>query len=95
MMIRYKIRSEYLEEHLDLLGAVYRELHARRPDGLRWATFREDDGVSFVDVASGAGGGRLSSLTTWAAYRGTLDARCEEPPALTELHEVEAYRPAE
>jgi len=31
---------------------VYDELHERNPDGLRYATFQLDDGVSFVHLRS-------------------------------------------
>ena len=52
-MIRYRVRPDEVGRHLELLGAVYRELESVRPDGFHWATFRLKDGVSFVDVVAG------------------------------------------
>jgi hypothetical protein len=43
------VRAPFREE---LVRAVYAELHQTRPAGLHYATFRLDDGVSFVHVAS-------------------------------------------
>ena len=83
--IAYRVRPERVAEHLALLGAVFDELGSTRPDGVRWDSYRLGDGTSFLDVASLRGGGRLSRLGSWSAYRSTLDERCDEPPVLTEL----------
>ena len=61
---------------------------------MEWTSFQLDDDVSFVDVVTTDAPGRFSRLTTWPAYRGTLDDRCDEPPALVELREVASYRPS-
>jgi hypothetical protein len=62
-----------------------------RPDGVRWDSYRLGDGTSLLDVASLRGGGRLSRLSSWSAYRSTLDARGDEPPVLTELDLLGSY----
>lgn len=93
VMIRWKIKPDQVERELALLRAVYEDMHAVRPEGLRYATFQLDDGVTFVDVAEMAGGpGVLQQVEAFQRYRATLDERCDEPPAVTVLHEVGAYR---
>jgi hypothetical protein len=53
--------------------------------------YRLGGGRRFLDVASLRGGGRLSRLSSWSAHRSTLDARCDEPPVLTELDLLGSY----
>ena len=52
VMVRYTVRPDQAEANEALVREVYDELDRTRPDGLRYATFRLDDGVSFVHVAS-------------------------------------------
>lgn len=92
MMIRYKVKPDQVDRHLELLRAVYEELESARPDGLRWATFQLADGISFIDLAAGGGQGRLSRLEAFQRFRATLDERCDEPPVMTELRAVGSFR---
>jgi hypothetical protein len=94
LTIRYRLRPEFLERHLELLRAVHAELAAAGPRGLRWESFRLDDEVTFLDLVRVDRPGQLSRLTTWPAFRGGLDARCVEPPVITELEPLAAYTPA-
>ena len=52
VVVRYKVKPERVEENERLIGRVYEELAESAPEGLRYATFRLDDGVSFVHIAS-------------------------------------------
>lgn len=91
VMIRYKLRPNQVERNLELLHAVYEELRSNPPEGLRWASFQLDDEVSFVDFVVGHGPpGQLSQFETFRTFRSTLDERCDEPPVMTELHEVDS-----
>jgi hypothetical protein len=90
-MIRYKVKRDQLERELELLRAIYEELEATQPDGLRYATFQLEDEVSFVEFAETDGPGRFSKLKAFRTYRTTLDERCDEPPVVTELHEVSSF----
>jgi hypothetical protein len=91
VMIRYKVKRDQLERELDLLRGVYEELEARRPDGLRYASFQLEDEVSFVEFAETDGPGRFSQLDAFRAYRSELDERCEEPPVVAELDQVGSF----
>jgi hypothetical protein len=51
VVVRYQVRPDAAQENQRLVEAVYAELDERQPDGLRYATFKLADGVSFVHVA--------------------------------------------
>ena len=93
VMIRYKLKREEAERGPEPFRAVFEEIESVRPDDLRYASFRLEDGVSFVSlVETGGGPGPLPKSDVFRRYRAALDARCEEPPAMTELHGVGSYR---
>ena len=50
VMVRYKVKPERAAENEALVRAVYDELQRTAPDGLRYATFALEDGVSFVHL---------------------------------------------
>lgn len=91
VMIRYKVKRDQLERELALLRAVYEELEATQPDGLRYVSFQLEDDVSFVEFAETDAPGRFSKLEAFRTYRTTLDERCDEPPVVSELHQVGSF----
>ena len=50
--MRYKVRPDKVAANVELVRAVYDELHRSTPDSPRYATFQLDDGVSFVHPLS-------------------------------------------
>lgn len=93
LMICYRVKHDRVERNLGLLRAVYEEMESVQPDGLSYATFQLEDGVSFVDLVDTKDGpGPLSRLEAFRRFRSTLDERCDEPPTMTELREVGAFR---
>lgn len=93
VLIRYKLKPAEIQRNLELLHDVYEELETVQPDGLREATFQLDDEVSFVTFVDVPDGPEvLRHLDAFQHYRSTLDERCVEPPSLTVLHEVGAFR---
>jgi hypothetical protein len=50
-VVRYRTTPDRAEENVALIEKVFAELDASRPEGLRYASFRLGDGVSFVHVA--------------------------------------------
>ncbi|MCP3804828.1 hypothetical protein NLX83_36735 [Allokutzneria sp. A3M-2-11 16] len=91
-MFRCKIKPTEVEHNLALLRELYAELGSVRPEGLRYATFQLDDGVTFVAFAELAEGtAALGQLEAFQRYRSTLEERCEEPPVMTTLSEVGSY----
>ncbi|SCK50639.1 hypothetical protein VAR608DRAFT_5079 [Variovorax sp. HW608] len=93
-MIRYRLKADRVAENERLAAAVYDELHRVRPAGLRYATFRLDDGVSFVHLVSYEEDGAnnaLTSLASFKAFAAGVRDRCEDPPVTTELKEIGSY----
>ena len=54
VIVRYRVKPERVAENEELVRGVYAELDAAAPDGLRYGTFRLEDGVSFVHIAEHA-----------------------------------------
>jgi vancomycin resistance protein YoaR len=93
VMVRYKVKPDRAAENEALVRAVYDELHRTTPAGLRYATFRQDDGVSFVHVAqTDEGVNPLSDVAAFARFQDGIGERCDEAPVVTVLHEIGSYR---
>ncbi|MGI5128487.1 hypothetical protein ACQEVB_16870 [Pseudonocardia sp. CA-107938] len=93
VMTRCTIKPGEVERVLELLRAVYEELATVEPDGLRYASFQLDDGVSLVSfVELEHGPQTLQQLPAFQRYRTELAQACVEPPVTAVLQEVGAYR---
>ena len=94
VMVRYKVKPDKAAENRRFIEAVFEELHSKSPDGLRYASFVLDDGVSFVHIASieSDGGNPLAETDAFKAFQAGIRDRCEEGPVATELEEVGAYK---
>ena len=90
-MVRYRVRPDRVDENVDLLRAVHAQVQALCPDGLRYASFRLDDEVTFVELIVGGGDGRLAGLEAFRRYRSTIDERVEAAPELEELNELGSF----
>ena len=95
VVVRYKTKPERADENQGLVERVFAELHASEPAGLRYATLRLADGVSFVHIASvetDDGINPLTKTTAFAEFLKDVADRCDEPPAATDAAVVGAYR---
>jgi hypothetical protein len=80
-------------ENEALVRAVYDELGRVAPDGLHYATFRLDDGVSFVHVAMTDGErSPLPELEAFRRFQEGIDERCDEQPVVTPISEIGSFR---
>jgi hypothetical protein len=94
-MVRYKVKPERVEENEDLVRAVYDEIRRAEPAGLRYATFKLDDGVSFVHLAvteSENGGSPLSKVKAFQEFQKDIEDRTDEGPVVTELDLIGSFR---
>ena len=92
VMVRYKVKPEQVARNEELVRAVYAELRQAEPGGLRYATFKLPDGVTFVHLADTNGAGTpLTGLAAFQAFQAELRDRCDEPPVLSELSEVGSF----
>jgi hypothetical protein len=74
---------------------VFDELNRLDPGGMRYASFRLADGVSFVHVAeTGAADGAnpLERIEAFRAFTRDIGVRCDEPPAPQDATLVGSYR---
>jgi hypothetical protein len=81
-IVRYRTHPEAAEENARLVEAVYTALGELDPGDLRYATYRLDDGVTFVHVARFDGAANpLATLPAFAEFQRDLTQRCVEQPA--------------
>jgi hypothetical protein len=80
-IVRYATTPEAADENARLVRDVYAELAQTRPDGLRYATFRLDDGVTFVHLAVlDAEENPLSSTAAFARFQADIGERRRQLP---------------
>jgi hypothetical protein len=93
VMVRYTVKPEYAEENERLVRAVYEELARTAPPDFHYATFKLDDGVSFVHVAANESGGEtpLRRVKAFREFTRDVGERCAQPPVTSELHEVGSF----
>ncbi|HEY2788990.1 MAG TPA: hypothetical protein VGI72_06000 [Gaiellales bacterium] len=93
VMVRYRIKPDRVDENEALVRGVYAELASLAPPGLRYATLKLPDGVSFVHIAeSDEGQTPLSGLAAFQRFQEGIGERCDEPPVVSDLTPVGAYR---
>jgi quinol monooxygenase YgiN len=96
VMVRYKVKPDRADENERYIKDVFEQLAHARPSGLRYASFKLADGVSFVHIVSydDAGDSRnaLRELPAFQAFTTGIKERCDEPPLVADLSEVGSYR---
>jgi hypothetical protein len=92
-VIRYKTKPELAEKNAELVAAVFAELKAAQPEGLRYLSLRlEDDTfIHFVETAA-EGASSLQSLPAFAAFQNGIRERCAEPPLAKGAAVIGSYR---
>ena len=93
VMVRYKVKTDRAAENEALVRAVYDELARAQPSGLRYATFRLDDGVSFVHLASSEEeSSPLTKVAAFKEFQREIGERCDEKPVVSELREIGSFQ---
>ena len=92
VMVRYRVHPDRVAENEELVRAVYAELASTAPEGLRYATFRLPDGVTFVHVAEHDDDNPLSRVAAFQRFQEGIRERCEVPPEATPLQEIGSFR---
>ena len=94
VVVRYRVKPERVAENERLIERVYAQLDERDPGGLRYATFRLDDGVSFVHVASidsEDGSNPLGAIPAFVEFTRDIAERCDQPPVAQDARLVGSY----
>jgi hypothetical protein len=93
VMVRYKLKPDQVARNEELVRAVYAELDTTDPGGLRYATFKLEDGVSFAHIAETEDGANpLADVKAFMEFQKDIGARCDEPPVVTEMEPIGSYR---
>ena len=93
VMVRYRVKPDRIEENERYIRAVFAALQEDAPDGVRYASFKQDDGASFVHIASiEADQNPLQDLPAFKAFTADIRDRCDEPPVAVELSEIGSYK---
>ena len=92
-LIRYKTKPEAADRNAELVKAVFAELMAAQPEGVRYLTFRLDDD-SFVHIVENADDGPspLLTLKSFGEFQAGIRERCLEPPMRSSAIVVGNYR---
>ena len=91
VVVRYRTRPDAADDNEQLIKAVFAELAAAEPGGIRYLTVRADE-TTFVHVAVfDSDANPLVDLSAFAAFTSGIADRCEEPPAPATGHIVGSY----
>ena len=80
-VIRYRTKPDMADRNAELVAAVFAELKAAQPEGLRYLSLRlEDDTFIHVVETADDGASPLPKLPAFAAFQSGIRERCAEPP---------------
>jgi hypothetical protein len=92
-VVRYRTNPQDADENARLIRDVFAELAAEQPDGLRYASFQLDDGVSFLHVAVlDADHNPLSDSAAFAKFQSGIKDRCADGPTASDATVIGSYR---
>lgn len=83
IIVQYRVKADKAQQNIDYIANVFAALNESKPDGVRYASFQLEDGVSFVHIASietQDGSNPLASLDAFKAFTRDIAERCEQPP---------------
>ena len=81
VVVRYRTRPDAADDNERLIKAVFEELAAARPGGIRYLTVRVDE-TTFVHTAIfDSDENPLEDLPAFQSFTSGIADRCEEPPA--------------
>ena len=93
-VIRYRTKPEMAERNAELVAAVFAELKAAQPEGVRYMSLRLDDDtfIHIVENAADDGASPLPKLAAFAVFQNGIRERCAEPPVPKGATVVGNYR---
>jgi hypothetical protein len=92
-LIRYRTKPDQAAVNEELVRAVYAELHRTRPDGVRYATLKLDDQVTFVHIVqSEHTPSPILAVKAFGEFQSGIQDRCDQPPVQQSFTEVGSYR---
>lgn len=95
VIVRYKVKEDQAQQNIAYIQDVFSTLENSKPEGLRYASFRLEDGVSFVHIASietEDGTNPLAALDEFKTFTKDIASRCEEPSVASAIETIGHYR---
>ena len=95
VIVRYKVKEDQAQQNIDYILDVFSALEKGKPEGIRYASFQLEDGVSFVHIASietEDGSNPLPDFDEFKTFVQDIGSRCVEPPAVSAAETIGAYR---
>jgi hypothetical protein len=96
IVVRYETKPDRADENQRLVEKIFAELAERQPDNFRYASFRLEDGVSFVHVMIETGDGSnsmsLADIPAFAEFQEEIADRCAEQPVAQGAQVVGSHR---
>ncbi|UWU70655.1 hypothetical protein [Bradyrhizobium sp. NC92] len=93
-VIRYRTKADMADKNAELVEAVFAELKAAHPEGVRYLTLRLEDNtfIHIVETTAEDGSSALPKLAAFQAFQSGLRDRCAEPPVRNGAIVVGNYR---
>jgi hypothetical protein len=95
VIVRYKVKEDKAQQNIEYIQEVFRALDKSKPEGLRYASFKLEDGLSFIHIASietEDGANPLVSFDEFKAFTQDIASRCEAPPVASAAETIGNYR---
>jgi hypothetical protein len=96
IIVNYETKSDRADENHRLVKKVFSELAERQPDNFRYASFRLEDGVSFVHVMVETGDGSspmsLADIPSFGEFQKEIADRCAVQPVAQGAQLVGSHR---
>ena len=92
-VVRYRTKPETAQENDRLIQAVFQELRAKSPDGVRYLALRLSDGsfIHFSTVDSDCAN-PIPQLEAFRSFQAGVKERCSESPQVSDAIIVGNYR---
>jgi hypothetical protein len=92
-LIRYKTKPELADTNAALIAAVFAELKAARPEGVRYLSLRLEDNtfIHLVETEADAASA-IPALAAFRLFQSGIRERCIEPPEAGSAIIVGNYR---
>ena len=95
VMVRYKCKADKVAENERLIADVFDELDRESPAGFRYASFKLEDGQTFVHIVLEEpveAPRSLAEMPAFQAFTAGIEDRCEEPPMVSGMTPAGSYR---
>jgi hypothetical protein len=94
VIVTYKVKADRVAENESLVRAVYDGLRQIADPDVHYATFKKEDGCTFVHIALFPSAEKqkvLSESEAFRAFQADLLDRCEVPPQPEPVTPVDSY----